>query len=451
MTFNIPQRLQTALERLYKNNITSYFVGGCVRDQFMGVESDDIDICLVGELDLGLLREFLAPYCDKITEEVGKSFSVLIATIDGKKYDFALARTEKSTGAGHKDFSVEFEGVTIEMDLARRDLTINAVAVNCITGEIIDPFNGRLDIKYLIARPTTIAFMEDPLRIYRAARFIARFGLTPAPELFHMCEAMNLSKISNERVGMELKKMFFQAIRPSDFFRFLLRCGKLQDHFPEVAILCSIEQDAIWHPEGNVFEHTMYCMDAAESPFIRCVMLCHDLGKATTTIFKDGRWKAPGHAAEGVKPTYDMLSRLSFMDNPYQKQVATLVHNHMFHTNQKFTKRAVVRMIRKLTDGGVNFTDLVEVCRCDVSGRPPLVGFTPNIGQDIAEGVILKNQVTRIVTGGMLITLGFEQGRKLGMMLQIFENMQDRDEISSKSWEEMVPTVELVSDIFLED
>lgn len=432
MTTN--KKLQKCLECLDALGWNCYYVGGCVRDEIMGRPCDDIDICVVGAPTLITLRWFVAQYADNVTDEVGNSFGVLIADFGGEKIDFALARTEKSTGDGHTDFIVSTENVTIEDDLGRRDLTINAIAKRCIDGEIVDPFGGVQDIETGIARPCTDAFMDDPLRVFRAARFISRFNLRWTNELEQMCCKADVTALPGERVGMELKKMFEQACVPSRFFDFLWHCNKLDFWFPEFAILDRIEQDPTWHPEGNAMIHTMMCMDQTTDAFTRCVMLCHDLGKATTTEYIDGRWKAPGHAKAGVTPTLSMLQRIKFMDAGYQKKVACLVEEHMFHTNQTFTRRAVIRCMRRLQKGGCTFDQLVEVCRCDVSGRAPLPGFTPYIGQDIAEDVVLKDATTRIVTGGVLIDLGYVPGPEMGKLLALLEEMQDEGTLTAENW-----------------
>jgi tRNA nucleotidyltransferase (CCA-adding enzyme) len=449
MTINIPQKLQACLESLQSAGITSYFVGGAVRDTYMGVKSDDIDICLVGAKSLADVRKIIRTHCDSISAPVGESFSVLIADFEGGKYDFALARTEMSTGPQHRDFTASVVNVSIEQDLGRRDMTINAIAVNTLTGEVIDPYNGISDIKNRIARVVSFAFMEDPVRVFRFARFISSFNLSWDEEARWMCSKIDVTALPGERVGMELEKMFKQARTPSLFFEFLWECDHLKEWLPEFAILDQIEQDAGWHPEGNVMCHTLHCMNAATDPFIRCVMLCHDLGKATTTIEAGGTWKAPGHAKAGVAPTLSMLQRIKFMDGAYQKKVACLVENHMFHTISDPTPRAVKRMVRRLHAAECTFDQLVEVCRCDVTGRPPMVGYTPNIGQDIATKFVETNSIERIVNGDMLKALGFEQGRHLGIMLKQFENMQDEETLTVENWKDWVGSVDLYANFFI--
>lgn len=421
-----------------KHGIDSFFVGGWVRDKMLGIESDDIDICLVGVSNTKVVEDVLNSVFDSVSCEVGSAFPVWIAKDGEDKIDFALARTEKKSGETRKDFSVEVENVSIEDDLERRDLTVNAIAINCLTGTIVDPFNGTRDLENRLAREVSPAFAEDSLRVLRAARFISRFDLTPTDSLIRICKSLNADDISDERVGMELVKMFKQANKPSKFFRFLKEVDWLKFHFQEIQDIIGVEQDPEWHPEGDVFEHTMHTMDASTDPFIRCVMLCHDIGKATTTEIIDGRWTARGHAEAGVEPTINMLSRIHFRNKKVINQIAFLVQHHMIHTSPPTTKRGVARIMRKINDVDLNFEALVEVCRCDVSGRPPNTGFTPDIGQEMAFEMENDNSIEPIVDGRMLIDVGFNQGPKIGKEKERLFGLQMDGVLNENNWKEFV-------------
>ena len=432
--------VQAIATELAKVGITSYYVGGCVRDAVLGLASDDIDVCLVGGSNFEDVHVILNKFGQ--AKLVGESFPVWkINDSSGQEYDFALARTEQKNGASRKDFALNFgASVTIKDDLLRRDLTINAIAQNVLTGEIIDPFNGVGHLENKVAHPVSSAFAEDTLRVLRAARFIARFRLTPTNELIEMCRGLVPTDISNERVGKELTKLLSQTNTPSMFFRFLKEVDWLKYHFAELDTLVGLPQEKQWHPEGDVFEHTMHCMDAATTPFMRVTMLCHDLGKATTTKMIGGKWKAPGHAKAGVEPTLAMLKRIVFGDSKLQNQIAMLVETHMFHVNQQFTRKAVGRMINRLASVGLSFDDLVEVCRCDVSGRPPLPGFVPYIGQDIAENFEVQKgkQIKPIVTGTMLREIGIKPGPELGQILARLYEEQIAGNLNEKNWREFL-------------
>jgi tRNA nucleotidyltransferase (CCA-adding enzyme) len=189
----------------------------------LGIKSDDIDICLVGatkEQVMKVLRSF--PFLLSVAEEVGNNFPVWIADIERfGKIDFALARGEKKIGITRQDFECTTEAITIEEDLLRRDLTINSIAKNVLTEELIDLFNGVQHLKNRLAHPTSEAFAKDSLRVLKAARFCSRFDLKPSQSLIDICSNLKPTDISNERVGMELYKAMKQAIKPSIFFNFL--------------------------------------------------------------------------------------------------------------------------------------------------------------------------------------------------------------------------------------
>ncbi len=218
-----------------KHNIQCFFVGGCVRDEILGQPCDDIDICLVGVTRKEIVMEILSQFTEDIAEEVGNLFPVWIANIQGLgKIDFALARSEKKCGEGHRAFSVSTNSISITDDLLRRDLTINAIAKNVLTEEIVDPFGGLSDLMDRIARPVSAAFAEDELRVIRAARFISRFELTPDQSLIDLCKGLNPDTISNERIGQELKKVLIQGKNLNSFFSFLKEVNWLNQIFPEL-------------------------------------------------------------------------------------------------------------------------------------------------------------------------------------------------------------------------
>ena len=269
----VPAFVQNIINALSHLGMESYLVGGYVRDYFMGQASDDIDICIVGCENPADVEAVLSKFGHP--NFVGQTFPVwkIADPETGQEYDFALARTERKVGQSRQDFDVNFSPeVTIEDDLKRRDFTINSIAISILTGGVIDPFNGRDDIALGILRPVSEAFAEDALRVYRAARFLARFNMQASPELVEACTALNPNNISPDRVGMELDKCMKQAKqKPSIFFRFLREIDWLGYHFQEVENLIGVEQNPTYHPEGDAFEHTMHCLDASSDAFIRIV------------------------------------------------------------------------------------------------------------------------------------------------------------------------------------
>lgn len=432
MTHPTLQQIALAFQ---SEGIESFFVGGCVRDHFLGIDSDDIDICLVGVTKIESVAPTLKKFATSLACEVGNAFPVFIADIEGiGKVDFALARTESKSGKTRKEFEVSTHGVGIEADLRRRDLTVNAIAVNVLTGDIIDPFGGLQDLRSGIAREVSEAFAEDTLRVFRAARFCARFGLTPTDSLVAICKELAPDDISNERVGMEFLKAMKQAEKPSTFFRFLDKVGFLHCHFGELADLIGIGQDPIHHPEGDAFEHTMQTLDQAKDAFTRTVMVCHDLGKATTTgLNRKGRISAIGHEDAGVPLAKAMLGRISAFDKKAVSKVCALIELHMVHT-KAVSEKGVRKTLRKLIKAGLEFDQLVEVCRCDVSGRGSLPKFTPNIGQDIAKGLIEDGAMVPIVTGNVLRSIGIPQGPLMGRMIAKGLELQDRGTLNKANF-----------------
>ena len=436
-----------------EHGIESYYVGGAVRDEIMGITPDDHDICLVGVKNWKMVKEILMPHCDTVIAAVGKNFPTWVAMIDGVKYDYALARTEKKVGETRQDYLCNTENVTIEEDLKRRDLTINAIAKNVLTDEIIDPYKGALHIKLKKAHPVSEAFDEDALRVIRAARFIARFELTPSVDLVLRCYKLTNEHISAERVGDELRKLFKQAKKPSIFFNFLREVCWLGYYFPELEALIDVPQSPKHHPEGCAYTHTMHCIDATQDPFIRAVMLCHDLGKAEKTTIDGIPWKkhiwdessfhnsqvkiqSIGHEEAGVQLTKDMLKRISYASHENINKIAVLVELHMIRIyGDNPDTKIVRRTLRKLIHYEVTYDQLFDVVYADLAGRPPLSVPQPlNIGQEHARELLINNEMTPVVTGKMLRRNGIKPGPEMGDMIKKGLEFQDRGILNASNW-----------------
>ena len=255
-----------------------YLVGGALRDEIMGRKIVDEDYCVVGISQ----NKFQEIFPNAIIR--GKEFAVY--DIDGK--EFALARKEKKRGKGHKQFEIETnENIKIQEDLARRDITINSIAKDVLTGEIIDPYNGIKDIQNKIIKMTTNAFGEDPLRVYRVARFAATFEFSVEDETINVMNSLKqeLEYLSVERVFNEFKKALLSK-RPSVFFDVLRQADILDIHFKEIYDLIGKIQPEKYHPEGDSYNHTMMVVDYStkltQKPEIIYSCLVHDLGKGTT-------------------------------------------------------------------------------------------------------------------------------------------------------------------------
>lgn len=261
-----------------------YLVGGAIRDKLLGIVNHDEDYCVTGIS----FYEFKRLFPKAIVR--GKNFPVF--SIDNK--EFAIARKERKIGIGHNNFDIETDKkLTIEEDLQRRDITINAIAKEVLTDKIIDPFNGIQDLKNSIIRAVGSHFVEDPLRVYRVARFASQFNFCVESNTIKMMTSLKneLSSLSVERVYCELCKAL-TTDRPSIFFGVLKQADVLDVHFKEIYDLIGVEQPIKYHPEGDCYNHTMIVLnkvanktkglDVGRKLELRFAALVHDLGKGTT-------------------------------------------------------------------------------------------------------------------------------------------------------------------------
>ncbi|MCR5147320.1 MAG: HD domain-containing protein [Clostridia bacterium] len=255
-----------------------YLVGGAVRDELLGIKNYDEDYCIEGLSE----EEFIKLFPEAIIR--GKSFKVF--DMYGK--EFALARTEKKSGKGHKEFEITSnKKITIYEDLKRRDLTINSIAKNVLNNEIIDPFDGRGDLKKKIIKATSESFKEDPLRVYRAARFACKLNFEIENNTLCLMNSLKgeLEELSAERVFDEMRKALSYD-KPSIFFDMLKKADVLDIHFKEIYKLIGALQPEKYHPEGDSYNHSMLALDASarmtDDVKIRFAVLVHDLGKGVT-------------------------------------------------------------------------------------------------------------------------------------------------------------------------
>jgi tRNA nucleotidyltransferase (CCA-adding enzyme) len=258
----LPSDLRAMLEAVRRIG-RPRLVGGGVRDWLLGITPKDFDI-EAGGVDFESLHRVLAPFGS--TDVVGRSFGVLKvrSRTSGAEYDFSLPRRESKTGAGHRGFAVEPDPTLSDAGAAaRRDFTVNAIALDPFTGALIDPYDGQRDLRAKVLRHTSTAFVEDPLRVLRAFQLAARFDFTLAPETAALSRsiAATYPELAVERVWGEWEKWATKAIRPSRGLSVLAETGWLA-HFPEVSALAGTPQEPEWHPEGDVFAHTQHCLDA---------------------------------------------------------------------------------------------------------------------------------------------------------------------------------------------
>ena len=312
-------------------------VGGWVRDRLMGIPSKDIDIEVFG-VDAAALKTALARFGS--VNAVGESFTVYkVAGLD-----VSLPRRESKTGRGHKGFTVTGDpSLSIEEAARRRDFTINAISWDPLTSEYLDPFNGRGDLERRLLRavdPST--FGDDSLRVLRAVQFAARFEFDVDAGTKALCRRIPIDDLPPERVWGEVEKLLLRARRPSIGFALAMELGIIERLFPELHALAGCPQEPEWHPEGDVWVHTLLVIDEARKriddldyPQQVTVMLgavCHDLGKPATTAFVDGRIRSLEHEEEGVAPSARFLDRLnvhSMQGYDVRREVLGIVANHL--------------------------------------------------------------------------------------------------------------------------
>ena len=291
-------------------------VGGWVRDELLGRQSKDLDLEVSG-LPADRLRPILESFGR--VDTVGESFTVYkLGAID-----VSLPRRESKIGRGHKGFAVEGDPSLSPADAARRrDFTVNAIARDPITGEIVDPFNGRRDLEARVLRMVDRrTFGEDSLRVLRGVQFAARFNLEMDEETKAVCRSIPLDDLPAERIWGEIEKLLLQAERPSIGLGLAWDLGVVHKLLPELVPLAACPQDPEWHPEGDVWTHTLMVVDEARKriegldrgPAVAMMLgaICHDLGKPTTTIARDGHIKSPGHEDAGLPIAARVLDRLN--------------------------------------------------------------------------------------------------------------------------------------------
>lgn len=414
----------------------AYFVGGYVRDALLDRANKDIDIEVHG-VPVETLERILDSLGERLT--MGASFGVMGLRHYG--IDIAMPRSEAATGRGHKDFAVFVDPFLGEEKAAsRRDFTINAMMQDVLTGEVLDFFGGRYDLEQRrIRHVNDKSFGEDPLRVFRAAQFAARFGFRVAEETRALCAGMPVDALAGERVMGELEKALLKAETPSVFFEELRRMGQLSVWFPEVAALIGVAQPPQYHPEGDVWNHTMQVMNEAaalraqaESPL--CLMLtalCHDFGKPDTTAEIDGRIRAFGHEKAGLPLAERFLRRLTSEAKLIQG-VANLTALHM-EPNKLVGDGAGVKAFMRLYDKALCPEDLLLLSKADWLGRK---GPEADEGQMAAAYLpteetlwaMLKLYRERMaapcVMGRDLIAAGFQPGPDFGAALDFVHKLR---------------------------
>ena len=349
-----------------------YYVGGWVRDRLLGRENKDIDLEVHG-----VTPEALTAILETLGEPVTKGASFGVMGLRHSELDIAMPRSERATGRGHKDFAVFVDPFLGEEKAAmRRDFTINAMMENVLTGEVLDFFGGLEDLAAgRIRHVNDESFAEDPLRVFRAAQFAARFRFVIAEETRALSAGMDVAALAGERVMGELEKALLKAERPSIFFEELRRMGQLSRWFPEAEALIGVPQPPRHHPEGDVWRHTMQVLDEAaalreeakEPLWLLLTALCHDFGKAVTTEEIGGKLHAYGHETEGLALVKAFVTRLTG-ETKLRQYVLNLTELHM-RPNMMAAQGAKAKGFMALFDRAVCPEDLLLLAKADFLGR----------------------------------------------------------------------------------
>jgi tRNA nucleotidyltransferase (CCA-adding enzyme) len=412
----------------------SYLVGGCVRDWLLGVPVHDFDIEVYG-VDYPDLVRLLSRYGR--ADWVGKSFGVVKLThASGAVWDFSVPRRDSKRGPGHKGFDVEFDPELSPLEAsARRDFTINSMLWDARSGELMDPHGGRSDLEARILRHTSAAFPEDPLRVLRGMQFAGRFRLKAANETLDLCRSIcsSYGELAVERVREEWLKWATRSVQPSLGLAFMKDSGWL-DVLPELAAIVGVDQDPEWHPEGDVWTHTLHAVDALvalpdwagmsadERLVLMMSVLLHDVGKATCTRteFKGGRDRitSPGHEVAGAEGAARFLRQVGFQESTVQR-VVPLVANHMVHAEAP-SARMVRRLAVRLVPSSIE--ELCAVMTADASGRPPRPPGVPASVQKLREAAadlqVQASAPVALLQGRHLLSKGWTGGRQLGAILK---------------------------------
>jgi len=350
-------------------------VGGYVRDSYMNRESNDVDLVVTGVTSEDML--------DKGFKHVMSNDVRKPVFMDSDKREVAIARSEESTGDGHDDFNMDIVSPNLThkeamtLDLERRDLTMNAIAVNVRTGEVYDPYDGRKDIDKEVIRHVSDAFKEDPLRVVRAARYSARFGFGIAPETMNIMEetADKVNSIPTPRFGLELIKSFKQAQSPRKFFDILSEVGALSKSYPEIAALKRVPAGPEkHHKEGTAYEHTMRVVESMfeqRGNDINALLaaLFHDIGKAATS--PDILPHHYGHDKKGAEMSSSINKRYEFVKERHGVINVTARSHMQLGKFESMNATTVLKYASMIRDSPLSVEQASALGFADSQGREP--------------------------------------------------------------------------------
>ncbi len=438
----LPHRLTEIALSVRKKGGRAMLVGGCVRDDIMGIAPTDWDIEVFG-IEPAQLRLILESFGEVNT--VGEAFAVYKI---GSDLDVSIPRRERKLSDGHRGFLIQGDPeMSFEDACSRRDFTVNSILQDILTGEIVDPFDGCGDIdRKLLRMVSRETFPEDSLRVLRACQFAARFGFDIDLETVAVCKQIDVSDLPKERVWGEVEKLLLKPERPSIGIKWMYDLGVVDQIFPELASLVGVPQEPEWHPEGNVDIHTMMVVDEARKliddldyPRQVAVMLgalAHDFGKPSTTGFIDGKIRSRGHDEAGVEPTLTFLDTLGIHTlNGFdvRGQVVELVRYHLkpgayYASKTPVGDGAFRRLARK-----VESDLLYRVAKADSLGRNP--DWLPRekwfdskaqewFIEKVRELQVEKKAPDPILLGRHLIELGLTPGSQFRPLLDAIYELQ---------------------------
>ena len=420
-------------------------VGGCVRDARLGRALREVDVEVFGIGPAELCEHVARRFASRV---VGRDFPVLV--LDGLPVDIALPRRARAAGTG--DFAAGADPqLPVAESLARRDFTLNAMALDLERSEWIDPHGGAADLDARRLRHTSARFGEDPLRVLRGMQLVARFELDAVPETLALCRTLEPGAAPRERLRREWRKLLLDGVRISRGLAFLRDVEWLR-FYPELAALVGCAQDPEWHPEGDVWQHTLHCLDAFaaarlgdahEDWIVGLAVLCHDLGKPATTRERGGRTISHGHEPRGAALAQSLLERLTD-ESSVIREVCVLVADHLapamlFRDRERAGDAAIRRLARRV--GRID--RLVRVAAADHAGRPPRPTQF-EAGAWLLERAraldVVRSEPAPLVHGRDLLSLGLEPGPALGRWLDACYEAQLAGTIRSR--EEGVAWVE---------
>jgi len=478
-TIELPEILTTISKELHSRGAKAIIVGGSVRDHFLGLDIKDYDVEVYGLGQIEELERLLSSYGS--VNQVGRSFGVLKFIYDAQEYDFSSPRKESKVARGHRGFDVEIDD-SLEYGVAarRRDFTINALGFDIESGELIDPFGGLDDLRdRRLKHIDDGTFVEDPLRVYRAVQFCARFEFELDDSTRELCLGMvsagTLEELPKERIYAEWQKLLLKSKKPSIGFELMLELGIIERYSPELYAIVGVAQSPVWHPEGDVWVHTMMTIDKmrellipnphAEDKYrLRLLLgaLCHDLGKATDTTIElesteSHRWleggrelyhqalnsgdldsiiiRSIGHESSGVEPARDLLYRLTD-EHGLIDSILPLIEHHM-KPSQFYRDSAGDGAIRRLATK-VQIEELLLVSKADFLGRTTkesLAGIY-HAGEWLQTKAlrlsVSRKAPTPLLRGLDLITLGMKPSPVFGEILDSIYQCQLAGTINTK-------------------